>query len=499
MKLAGTSRLDPDTLAPPGRRWGAHLLLFAIVAALGFGAAVLTAVFPLIGVGAASGLVLMIAVVRVPEILLVLFVFSLGVPIQLNLGGLPVNATDGVLILWLVATPFILLRRGSMAWQMPFGVKAIIPFAAAVLLSLILASDPPGQYKQFMRVAEWFIILPLALSIFPPDGRTLRFVGFLLLVAPCVFAIDGIVEMLNNGNSISRMLGIPVPTPEDTSRETIHHTYDVSGRAGSTFGGAQGLAFFLAIFLSISMAHLVRAPSRALRVTAACSAVICVGGLVAAQSRGGYIGAGAAAFAIAALEFQALRRLAVLGGGMILAAGVLVLATWPGWDGTVVELVPGSRVEGVVDRLAIWQTALSVWRDHPWFGVGLSNFRDHALNYKIDLLVPLGYESFHAHSTYIEILVDTGLVGLVSYACFLVVTFVGLLRSWRMARHDRRLHRGTFAMAAIGALVTYLVFASVDMLLLQNLHMMLVLFLYFGLLRGEVGKADAQARREATA
>ncbi|MBN8901110.1 MAG: O-antigen ligase family protein, partial [Rhodospirillales bacterium] len=206
------------------------------------------------------------------------------------------------------------------------------------------------------------------------------------------------------------------------------------------------------------------------------------GGLVVAQSRGGYLGAGTVALVIALLQYPRLAK-AVLPLALLAAVtAVLVIALWPGWDGSLAELVPGKRADAVIDRLTIWRTAFAVWSDNPIFGVGLGNFRDHAMERQIDLLVPLGYESFHAHNTYIELLVDTGLVGLLSYLGFLGVMLSALLRRWRILRSDRESEAATMTMAAIAGLGAYTVFAGVDMLLLENTHMLLVLLLSIGLL-----------------
>jgi O-antigen ligase len=302
------------------------------------------------------------------------------------------------------------------------------------------------------------------------------------MILPCLFAIDGVVEFFNHGNSISRMIGIPVPAPTDTSSGTIHHTFDVSGRAGSTFGGAQGLAIFIDMLIGVSVAHLVRGPTLAYRVLAVVCLAICGAGLAVAESRGGYMGAAMVVLIIATLMRPRLGQTIAMLGAVAVAAAVLVIALWPGWDGTIASLVPGGRADAVIDRLTIWRTAFDVWRDHPIFGVGLGNFRDHAMQRQIDLLVPLGYESFHAHNTYIELLVDTGVVGLLSYLGFLVAMLAALLRRWRQVRDDRTSHAAIMTMAALGTLGAYVVFAAVDMLLLENTHMLVVLILTIGLL-----------------
>ena len=210
------------------------------------------------------------------------------------------------------------------------------------------------------------------------------------------------------------------------------------------FGGAQGLAiFYRHSARRVRRSSRVRGPHLAI-CTGALAIVclaICAAGLAVAESRGGYMGAAMVVLIAAALMRPRIAKVVAMVGVVAVAAALLVIALWPGWDGTIASLVPGNRPDAVIDRLTIWRTAFDVWRDNPIFGVGLGNFRDHAMQRQIDLLVPLGYESFHAHNTYIELLVDTGLVGLLTYLGFLVAILTALLRRWRQVRDADRILR----------------------------------------------------------
>jgi hypothetical protein len=470
MSLTGASAFDPSVMdRPPSAEWPARLLTAVLVAAAGFLLAVLTAVYPLAGIGAVAAIGLLVVSIRMPEVLLVIFTVSLWVPVQL--APLPMNAADGLLVFWCACMPFILIYRRPAHWHVPTLVKAVLPFVVAVMLSEVFATNPFGNVKQFLRIVEWFVVWPLMLSLIEPTPRLFRLGAVMMLLIPCAFAIDGVVEYFNNGNSISHMLHIPVPRPEDTSTATIHHTFDVSGRAGSTFGGAQGLALYLALCISVAFGHLIRTPSAGLRLLACFTILLSFAGLAVAESRGGILAAVAVVLVMAMLEIGKLAKALLLGGLLAAGLGLFALALWPGWDGSIVSLVPGGRPDAVIDRLSLWQMALQVWQDHPVIGVGLGNYRDHAIARGIDLIVPLGYEGFHAHNTFMEILADTGVLGLGAFLYFLATVLHRLLRAWGRLRGDRRCHASTFVLAAIGTLASYCAFASVDMLLLENTNM----------------------------
>lgn len=480
--------------APRGGPWAG--LLLAVV--LGFSLAVLTVVSPLAGVAGAAALGGVFWLAGHPQAMLLFFFASLAIPVQKTLAGLPLNAADGLLVLWCVFWPFMMRRDDAPTlehWRVPTLVWAIAPFVLAVVVAQVDSISQLASLKQGLRIVEWFVALPVLLMVFVPRPHFWRFASVALLLVPCFFAIDGLVEVATGGRSLTGMLGIPPPIPPGDA-EQIRHTFDISGRAGSAFGGAQGLAMYLVMTMSVAIAHLLRAPERWLRWTAALSLAICLAGLAATQSRGGVLGALALGLVMTMVTGPTARRFlaaALLLGGV--AAGA-VLTLWPGWDGSLASLVPG-RQEAVLDRLIIWGVVRDVFLDNPLTGVGLGNFRDEFFARGAWLNVELGYASVHAHNTYLEILAGTGVLGLGSYVVFLTVVAARLARLWREGNSSSPV----FTYAAIGTLAAYVVFAMVDMLLLQNMHFLLVLLLSLGLTRSDVpalglgGASDEEAAK----
>lgn len=461
-------------------RWPAPSVWVAV--ALGLCLALAIVSWPVPGMLAPLGLAAVVLVVRQPHFLMVAFAVSLAVPIQHSLAGLPVNATDGLLVLWLLLLPGLSIWQRARRcracldtrWHVPSIVWFILPFVVAVVLAQLGSINPSASIKQVMRVIEWFVLLPVLLSSLLPDARFQRFMGVALMVVPCLFAIDGMVEYLNNGRGLTGMLGISVPVPEGGDQQ-IRHTFDVSGRAGSTFGGAQGLAMYLVMSMSLAMAHIARPPVAWLRGLALVCLAICLGGLMVAKSRGGLLG-GLAVLVVMTLALRPqLKVVGAVGLLMALLISALALGMWPSWDGSLQGLVPG-RPEAVLDRLIIWGKVLEVASQNPLFGVGLGNFRDAFFASEPWLHVELGYPSLHAHNTYLELLADTGIVGLSAYACFIVLVVGRLRQRWTEPGGG-----SVFTLAAMGSLGAYLVFAAVDMLLLQNMHMLLVMILSLGL------------------
>lgn len=64
------------------------------------------------------------------------------------------------------------------------------------------------------------------------------------------------------------------------------------------------------------------------------------------------------------------------------------------------------------ERLMLWQIALSVWREHPFLGTGIGDFR-HETKRKIEGgQTRLDYVYGHAHNIFLDALATTGLLGL---------------------------------------------------------------------------------------
>jgi O-antigen ligase len=68
-------------------------------------------------------------------------------------------------------------------------------------------------------------------------------------------------------------------------------------------------------------------------------------------------------------------------------------------------------------RPVLWETALRIWRDHPWLGIGPDNFRH---TYGTYLGLAAWDTRVHANNTYLEVLVGMGLLGVAALAWLIV-------------------------------------------------------------------------------
>lgn len=80
-------------------------------------------------------------------------------------------------------------------------------------------------------------------------------------------------------------------------------------------------------------------------------------------------------------------------------------------------------------RYEIWENALTIFQDYPLFGIGIYNFQQYNLHYFNDFHYP--------HNTYLEILVELGIVGLFLYLTLLVVFGLKLYQLQKAKRETR--------------------------------------------------------------
>ena len=208
--------------------------------------------------------------------------------------------------------------------------------------------------------------------------------------------------------------------------------------------------------------------------------------LIASWSRGAWLGF---VLAVAVMIFAMPRRwshsiVLVLGLTLFLAslwlAGLLPQSivnrlTAAGGDFFTITDIRGVDISpvnyAVVERLAHWQAAINMAEDKPFLGVGLGNYEVLYDRYRlINWREPLG----HAHNYYLNILAETGIIGLCGYLAFWLMIW-GL--TWQIRNHPDIFAR-SIAIGLLGCWTYIAVHSLFDNLYVNNL------FLHIGLLLG---------------
>jgi len=201
--------------------------------------------------------------------------------------------------------------------------------------------------------------------------------------------------------------------------------------------------------------------------------------LIASWSRGAWIGFAAALLVMAA----ALPRRARWG---LLAVALLAIITIGLYNADLLpasvvarltDFAAGLRLEdvrgvginstnyAVIERLAHWQSALEMWRQHFWTGVGLGCYEPA---YPAVALINWPLALGHAHNTYLNLLAETGLIGFLAYLVLWAAVF---WQTWRITRTTGGLTRG-LAIGLLGVWTHLAVHNFFDNLYVNNVHVL---------------------------
>ncbi|MDX2103046.1 MAG: oligosaccharide repeat unit polymerase [Alphaproteobacteria bacterium] len=192
---------------------------------------------------------------------------------------------------------------------------------------------------------------------------------------------------------------------------------------GSQLGDPNDLALVLLFPISFALAlTLRRGLGAADRLVGAAGFITCVLGVLATQSRGGLLGI------VAVTGLAAWRR--VRSKALLLTAGGLALVGLMAVAGISSRASGGAHEDGIdesaMGRLYAWGAAWRMALARPLTGVGADNFHDNYFFFSRHW----DGKNHAVHSTWFQVLAETGFPGLIVYGTLLTLT---LRTAWRLA------------------------------------------------------------------
>jgi O-antigen ligase len=262
----------------------------------------------------------------------------------------------------------------------------------------------PLQFPAWHEAATWLEALLLALVIERLLRQSPRAGAGLALVAACGLVAESAFSLLRLGEIWARRPDISLWQDIWSSRISPHFQ-DVNA-IGSLF--ALGTVCWLTVALRARIPGWARAG--AIAGTLIVGAALWLTGSRAALGAAGLTGL---------LLWNRLRRPTLNTVTAILVAAALAV-TFISPD---LLRPPGraSVASAVNIRLDLAGVGIEMTRDHPWFGVGLGEFRRHSTNYVSPSLIarfPKAMVGENAHNQWIQIMGELGLVGLAAFAWY---------------------------------------------------------------------------------
>jgi putative inorganic carbon (hco3(-)) transporter len=322
------------------------------------------------------------------------------------------------------------------------GARTSLIFVAAIALSAICGL--PGLAHEKVRgvyfVAVYFGFYLFLMSWLVTEERR-RSALRALLYSTLLVGVFAIIQFVSHAY-----------TPLYT------HMYDLvttewKQRPPSFLPGPNALAGYLNLILPLAIAGFVLSKERGWKRLSGAVAAIGILSLVLTQSRGGYIAfAITVVFAIWHFGRTRKRRIALLLALALLGTGsYAALRQWnPGHFGDLED------DHSALTRVILWYAAWNLFLSSPVHGIGFGTFTfisDQYLPVVADMPEGLG-----VHNIYLELLAESGVLGLSS---FLVVAVSGIRRA-QLLGHSANWFQHAIGFGAAGGMTAMLVGGFVD-------------------------------------
>jgi O-antigen ligase len=357
-----------------------------------------------------------------------LMVLLICVPIPLGGGAFPADALGGVLLVVVGITALRDRLRLSTATAALLGATV---FAASVVA--LTGTNAAESFEAWARYLQLFALVPLVVVLSIRDRAGAEIVAHSMILAGVIQGVVSIVQVATGSGA----------------------TFQGSNsRATGTFGAedviAASVIIGMAITVCVGLAISATGRRRLVYVGTALALLLPLG---LTLSRGSWLSTGFALVIV--LMFAGWRvfvATAVIGAAALV---VLVGGFGVGQDQVGERLTSiGEADSSTNDRMALWQTAVAIWIDHPVTGVGLKEFPRYRDTYApLDLSSGstvgqsggdgdgLGQqELLSPHNQYLLVLSEQGAVGFLPFAALLLVSTVTAARAaWQGPRVARGL------------------------------------------------------------
>jgi O-antigen ligase len=376
---------SPAALLAPAALFSALLVGILLARSVPMGAAALLGLcyLPLVLVNLRLGVVLWVPLT-----------FLEGLPL-FNMGGKAAGAI--VAIGWIGMGRVVGDRVSVLVARNRAAAAGLVVFLVWITLSVIWADSP---HAAAFDLWHWYAValIFLVIATVVRDAKTARLVGH-------AFIVGGVLSILGG-----MFFGGLATSTIDLQAASSGRLYGAQGDPNLLAAGLVSGIVLAAGLLTNTRNALVRGW---LLVAIGTQAI----GIIASESRGGFVAAGATT--LVALAFFKGRRAHVL----------LLVLLMVGLGGAWLSSSPDAwtrltHFEDGSGRTDIWHVAERVFSDHPVLGVGLANFPEVSDRYvrrpgtikSLDLIVDHPHV---VHNLYLETLASLGVIGLALLLVFL--------------------------------------------------------------------------------
>ena len=337
------------------------------------------------------------------------------------------QAISGLVLMALLATLPVISRTGL----------ALVMTACGALWLLWALITPPGRIGSISTWLLLYLAIALIATGFSPVPiaaakgliKLLSYLGVYALLSQLLRQRpawwDRLVAALLSGGLLSSVLALRQlygPTAELAGWADPNSVADGTIRIYGPLGNPNLLAGYLVPLLPLALVALLRWRGWGQRLFAGSTLVLAAASTLFSYSRGGWLGMLAAlGVALLLVLLRSIRhwpplwrRLLPLALLVVAVALIAVAATQVEPIRTrVASLVAGRGDSSNNFRINVWMASLAMVQDRPWIGIGPGNA---AFNSIYPLYQQPRFNALSAYSVPLEILVETGVPGLIATA-----------------------------------------------------------------------------------
>ena len=360
----------------------------------------------------------------------------------------------------------IMLLEAWSTGRIPFQVRDLglwfFAFIFASVLSVINAGDRGEAIRVFCFYLTAYLLCISVVGTVTNRGRLTSILGFMYaaLVLTGLYAI------------VQRIMGVEV----SASLTDLTMNAGMPGRVYSTLDNPNNYAEFIVLTFPLSLVFCTGIVDRRWKTICTASLVVPVVALLMTYSRSGWV-----SFALTAVVFLALWNKRLL--PLVPIAGLLAIPLLPETVFNRILTIGNTADSSNMYRIYIWGSALEMIRDNALNGIGLGpqNFIPLYANYAH----PNATIAPHTHMLYLEVWLEMGILGIVSFLGMYLGT---IRRGLRAIRHADPLVRNVL-IAAISSLVGVSFVAAAEYIWFYP-RVMFAFFILLGVTLAAVKLAD---------
>jgi putative inorganic carbon (HCO3(-)) transporter len=313
---------------------------------------------------------------------------------------------------------------------------------------------------------------------------------YLLLVLACLRTRQDMLRLLGSLMTTGFIIALMSIVQYFFFKHTLVLEADGIRRVHTVYGSANSIGLLFDYTLPVALAWLLgRVPWRS-RVLALLICIPTVIALYLTQSHGAWIALFVAALFVAALSVPSRSYLLVGGGVLLLVVAILLFAFHDRLLYFLLEGHTNGHVSTLTKRIYLWETALRMIHDRPWFGFGMDNWlcyyslnnicNAHQFHYWIVSYPPhTGIDTglreeptlSHPHNIFLQIWVSMGIFALLAFIAVLVLfyrLFIRLLPRLRALQPEVGEQARWMTIGVGGAMLAALVQGMVDSSFLEQ-------------------------------